>query len=147
MQPAKSPDTLNPKHKSSQTPGLSVLTVEAVPQPAPVSPASKKGIFRRREAVCRCGWSKLHRARTHFYEWPLKIALVALRCERCRSRVLRMRFRRIPFVWFDFALNKFSSLRRRPVFVGILLILSAATIGAILGYWVSEIGKPVVPLY
>jgi hypothetical protein len=101
-------------------------------------------IFRRREAVCRCGWSKLHRSRTFFYEWPLMVALMALRCERCTSRFWRMRLRRMPFVWFDFALDVFSVLRRSPVFVGILLILLAATTGAILGYWAHEIGKPAV---
>ena len=145
MQSARS-DTLNSKHVL-QTPSLSILTVEAVPRPASVSPASTNGIFTPREAVCRCGWSKLHRSRTHFYEWPLKIALVAMRCEQCRSRVWRMRFRRIPFVWFDFPLIVFSALRRSPVFVGILLILSAVTIGAILGYWVFEIGKAIIPIY
>jgi hypothetical protein len=142
MQSAKSPDTQDLQHNFSETIGLGILTVEG---PEPLSLRTTKSIFSPRQAVCRCGWSRLHRSRTLLYQWPLKLMLVLLRCERCQSRFWRTRLRRIPFVWFDSALDVFSALKRSPVFVGLLIILVAAAMGALLGcglYALYEIGRP-----
>ena len=116
----------------------------AVQRPAAI-PTKRERRFGRRLKACQCGSLEHWRSRIRWYEWPLAIGFVPLRCKRCRVRFWRTRSRRAPFVWVDSALHAFKTMVTAPAVKTVLKILLVGATGAGLGYLLSLLAKPDTP--
>jgi hypothetical protein len=128
-----------PKVNAPSTQKMPYRGGRAVQQPSAVPPTRRERRFGDRSAACQCGSLELWRSRIRWYEWPLALGFVPLRCKRCKARFWRTRSRRAPLVWFDSALDAFKTIVTNPVIGTILLILSVAATGAGLGYLLSKL--------
>ena len=130
-----------PKVKTPSMQKVSYPDGRAVQRPAAAPPTKKRRRFGGRSAACQCGSLELWRSRIRWYEWPLALGFVPLRCKRCKVRFWRTRSRRAPIVWFDSALDAFKTTVTNPIIRTILLILLIAAMGAGLGYLLSGLTR------